>query len=70
MKFLQNLYKKIADFNKKESDEYKKYLQTGRNELCPCGSGKKFKNCHINKYANSFKPIKIFLKVFHNLKVK
>ncbi|HEU3658394.1 TPA: preprotein translocase subunit SecA [Streptococcus pneumoniae] len=20
--------------------------QTGRNELCPCGSGKKFKNCH------------------------
>ncbi len=21
----------------------------GRNELCPCGSGKKYKNCHINK---------------------
>ena len=20
--------------------------QIGRNELCPCGSGKKFKNCH------------------------
>ncbi len=22
------------------------YSQIGRNELCPCGSGKKFKNCH------------------------
>jgi uncharacterized protein YecA (UPF0149 family) len=21
----------------------------GRNELCPCGSRKKYKNCHINK---------------------
>ena len=21
----------------------------GRNDLCPCGSGKKFKNCHLNK---------------------
>jgi preprotein translocase subunit SecA len=20
--------------------------KVGRNELCPCGSGKKFKNCH------------------------
>jgi len=20
--------------------------QTGRNEACPCGSGKKFKHCH------------------------
>jgi len=20
--------------------------KTGRNEPCPCGSGKKFKNCH------------------------
>jgi uncharacterized protein YecA (UPF0149 family) len=21
-------------------------LKTGRNDLCPCGSGKKFKKCH------------------------
>ena len=21
----------------------------GRNELCPCGSGKKFKNCHMGR---------------------
>lgn len=25
-----------------------KYKNTGRNELCPCGSGKKFKKCHGN----------------------
>ena len=22
------------------------FLKVGRNELCPCGSGKKYKNCH------------------------
>nr|MBP8724699.1 SEC-C domain-containing protein [Saprospiraceae bacterium] len=22
--------------------------KVGRNDLCPCGSGKKFKNCHGN----------------------
>jgi preprotein translocase subunit SecA len=21
--------------------------KTGRNDLCPCGSGKKYKNCHM-----------------------
>jgi hypothetical protein len=25
----------------------------GRNEPCPCGSGKKYKNCHESKTANS-----------------
>ncbi|MNR61371.1 preprotein translocase subunit SecA [compost metagenome] len=24
----------------------RKEVTTGRNEPCPCGSGKKFKNCH------------------------
>ena len=28
---------------KKEKSNYKK---VGRNEKCPCGSGKKFKYCH------------------------
>jgi preprotein translocase subunit SecA len=23
--------------------------KVGRNEPCPCGSGKKFKKCHLNK---------------------
>ena len=26
----------------------KKYQNIGRNELCPCGSGKKFKRCCID----------------------
>ena len=25
----------------------------GRNEPCPCGSGKKYKNCHESKTANA-----------------
>ncbi|MFR4720343.1 MAG: SEC-C metal-binding domain-containing protein, partial [Streptococcus sp.] len=24
--------------------------QVKRNDLCPCGSGKKFKNCHGRKF--------------------
>ena len=27
--------------------------KTGRNEPCPCGSGKKYKNCHESKTASS-----------------
>ena len=25
------------------------FSSTGRNEPCPCGSGKKFKNCHYDR---------------------
>ena len=25
------------------------YKKVGRNEICPCGSGLKFKNCHLKK---------------------
>ena len=32
---------KTKDFEKKED-----YRKVGRNEKCPCGSGKKFKHCH------------------------
>ena len=39
------------------AEEQRKFLQPipvgqkkyGRNEPCPCGSGKKFKNCHLHK---------------------
>lgn len=31
-------------FEKKEIQK----IQVGRNDLCPCGSGKKFKKCHMN----------------------
>ena len=28
--------------------ENKEFKKVGRNEKCPCGSGKKFKHCHGN----------------------
>ena len=34
---------------KVKSDEYK---NVGRNELCPCGSGIKYKKCHLGKREN------------------
>ena len=34
--------KKIQERNDKE------FKKVGRNEKCPCGSGKKFKLCHGN----------------------
>jgi hypothetical protein len=29
------------------TQDYVKRLQTGRNDLCLCGSGKKYKKCHL-----------------------
>ena len=26
-----------------------KQMKVGRNDLCPCGSGKKFKKCHLGR---------------------
>ena len=34
----------VATYRK--SDDPNPYANVGRNEPCPCGSGKKFKNCH------------------------
>jgi len=31
--------------NEKQADPTRSQ-KTGRNEPCPCGSGKKYKNCH------------------------
>lgn len=31
------------------------FLKTGRNEPCPCGSGKKYKKCCL-PLANTYKP--------------
>jgi preprotein translocase subunit SecA len=33
---------------KREKKKEKKEKKVGRNEKCPCGSGKKFKHCHGN----------------------
>ena len=35
---------RVSTYRKSESDD--PYVNVGRNDLCPCGSGKKFKNCH------------------------
>ena len=34
--------------NEKEKEIENNFKKTGRNEKCPCGSGKKFKHCHGN----------------------
>ena len=53
IKLLLNL--NIVVTSNKESEEKKKdtqneveYEKVGRNEKCPCGSGKKYKHCHGN----------------------
>lgn len=51
MKKLQILAKRYKDAHTQKVREYKK---VGRNEPCPCGSGKKYKNCCLKtgKYEN------------------
>ena len=41
---LKKLYKE-----QKESGTIRKGKKVGRNDPCPCGSGKKYKNCCMNK---------------------
>ena len=52
IKFLLNLNIIISNENedKKEQLEKKSFenKKVGRNDKCPCGSGKKFKHCHGN----------------------
>ena len=53
IKFLFNLNIVISNEKKTEKDpeknqENKLEKKVGRNEKCPCGSGKKFKHCHGN----------------------
>ncbi len=50
IKLLLNLNIVITDNQKKEeiTKENNKFEKVGRNEKCPCGSGKKFKHCHGN----------------------
>ena len=42
------LAKKIKENNKTHSHVHIKSKKIGRNELCPCGSGKKYKNCCLS----------------------
>lgn len=51
MKKLQVLAQRYKDAHTQKVREYKKI---GRNDKCPCKSGKKYKNCCLNsgKYEN------------------
>ena len=53
IKFLLNLNIIVSNETKSKNDqegikENKSEKKVGRNEKCPCGSGKKFKHCHGN----------------------
>jgi len=53
IKFLLNLNIVVSNEEKSENSqeklkEDKSEKKVGRNEKCPCGSGKKFKHCHGN----------------------
>lgn len=37
-----------ALYNRKSKQLVRKHAKVGRNDPCPCGSGKKFKNCCMN----------------------
>lgn len=45
----------LSEQYKTTKQELKRYVEgyrafkPGRNDLCPCGSGKKFKKCHLGK---------------------
>lgn len=40
-----NIQAQQTDANGRDID----FSKVGRNDFCPCGSGKKFKNCHGRK---------------------
>ena len=52
IKFLLNLNIVVSNQEEKIPDKatsnLKEEIKVGRNEKCPCGSGKKFKHCHGN----------------------
>jgi hypothetical protein len=43
MNFINNLIRRLS-----KNTEPKEYINLGRNELCYCNSGKKFKLCHLS----------------------
>lgn len=34
------------------TNKQRRIMKVGRNDLCPCGSGMKFKKCHLGKPAD------------------
>jgi len=43
----QKMMQAFAEYKKAHTPKIREY-KIGRNDLCPCGSGKKFKHCCIN----------------------
>lgn len=39
----------------------RKLVKVGRNDPCPCGSGKKYKRCCIEKYKNAYRVVRWWL---------
>lgn len=39
--------------------ETRKKNKIGRNDPCPCGSGKKYKHCHYEIDKNSQEPVRL-----------
>ena len=54
--FIVNEVKKDKDLNKMLAQKYKK---TGRNDPCPCGSGKKYKKCCYNVHRSGASIIQL-----------
>ena len=44
---LKNMESKFIKVEIGLTPEQIKNRKIGRNDICPCGSGKKFKNCHL-----------------------
>lgn len=45
-----------ALYNRQPKQLVRKYKKIGRNDKCPCGSGKKYKNCCMN--TNEYEGLK------------
>ena len=45
-----------ALYNRRQKQLVRKYKKIGRNDKCPCGSGKKYKNCCMN--TNEYEGLK------------
>lgn len=38
------------------TDKQRRRMKVGRNDPCPCGSGKKFKKCHLGRPVETPEP--------------
>lgn len=50
----KQLEQMINQYKNSHTPKVREFKKIGRNELCPCGSGKKYKNCCLKtgKYEN------------------